>query len=146
MRKKSFARHREFALGVCFFISGMARLVYQVAWAKALGLIFGHTSWWEERVDAVTRAVDAVSAAAQDAEKEAKQDQPESLSSRMGAPARSQDCKLLKELVGERGFEPPTPWSRTTKSKHSKCFIWCRLGTRKTTLSLPQLSRTCTER
>jgi hypothetical protein len=22
-------------------------------------------------------------------------------------------CKLLKELVGERGFEPPTPWSRT---------------------------------
>jgi len=38
-------------------------------------------SWWEERVDAVTRAVDAVSAAAQDAEKEAKQDQPESFSS-----------------------------------------------------------------
>jgi len=23
-------------------------------------------------------------------------------------------CKLLKKLVGERGFEPPTPWSRTT--------------------------------
>jgi len=22
-------------------------------------------------------------------------------------------CKLLKRLVGERGFEPPTPWSRT---------------------------------
>jgi hypothetical protein len=21
--------------------------------------------------------------------------------------------KWLKELVGERGFEPPTPWSRT---------------------------------
>jgi putative transposase len=22
-------------------------------------------------------------------------------------------CKMLKILVGERGFEPPTPWSRT---------------------------------
>jgi hypothetical protein len=38
-------------------------------------------SWWEERVDAVTRAVEAVSAAAQNAEKaEAKKDQPESVS------------------------------------------------------------------
>lgn len=37
-------------------------------------------SWWEERVDAVTRAVEAVSAAAQDAEKEAKKDQPKSVS------------------------------------------------------------------
>lgn len=36
-------------------------------------------SWWEERVDAVTRAVDAVTTA-QNAEKEAKQDQPESVS------------------------------------------------------------------
>src|ERR1035437_5056930 len=24
-------------------------------------------------------------------------------------------CNLLKTLVGERGFEPPTPWSRTRK-------------------------------
>ena len=32
-------------------------------------------SWWEERVDAVTRAVEAVSAAT--AKAEAKQDQPE---------------------------------------------------------------------
>jgi hypothetical protein len=23
-------------------------------------------------------------------------------------------CKLLKIMVGERGFEPPTPWSRTS--------------------------------
>lgn len=32
-------------LGVlaCFFLSGAAGLIYQVAWAKALGLIFGHT-------------------------------------------------------------------------------------------------------
>ncbi|HEV2718105.1 MAG TPA: hypothetical protein VGU64_22770 [Terriglobales bacterium] len=37
-------------------------------------------SWWEERVDAVTRAVEAVSAASQNAEKEAKQDQPASSS------------------------------------------------------------------
>jgi hypothetical protein len=37
-------------------------------------------SWWEERVDAVTRAVDAVSAAAQNAEKETKQDQAEPVS------------------------------------------------------------------
>jgi integrase len=36
-------------------------------------------SWWEERVDAVTRAVEAVTAAAQNAEKEAKQDQPETV-------------------------------------------------------------------
>ena len=37
-------------------------------------------SWWEERVNAVTRAVEAVATAAQNAEKEAKQDQPESVS------------------------------------------------------------------
>lgn len=37
-------------------------------------------SWWEERVDAVTRAVEAVSAAAQEAEKEAKHGKTESVS------------------------------------------------------------------
>jgi hypothetical protein len=37
-------------------------------------------SWWEERVDAVTRAVDAVTIAAQNAEKEPKQEQPASAS------------------------------------------------------------------
>jgi integrase len=37
-------------------------------------------SWWEERVDAVTRAVAAVTTAARDAEKETKKDQPESIS------------------------------------------------------------------
>src|SRR5215470_8187462 len=26
------------------------------------------------------------------------------------------NCKLLKRMVGERGFEPPTPWSRTRRS------------------------------
>ena len=38
-------------------------------------------------------------------------------------------CKLLKILVGERGFEPPTPWSRTrcsTRLSHSPtcCLIY----------------------
>jgi len=28
---------------VCFFFSGAAGLIYQVAWGKALGLVFGHT-------------------------------------------------------------------------------------------------------
>lgn len=28
---------------LCFFLSGAAGLVYQVAWGKALGLVFGHT-------------------------------------------------------------------------------------------------------
>src|SRR5256712_7070846 len=40
----------------------------------------------------------------------------------LGAPAGSRNCKLLKVLVGERGFEPPTPWSRTrcsTRLSHS---------------------------
>src|SRR5579871_2075570 len=28
---------------LCFYLSGVAGLVYQVAWTKALGLVFGHT-------------------------------------------------------------------------------------------------------
>src|SRR5580698_4582652 len=28
---------------ICFFLSGAAGLIYQVAWTKALGLVFGHT-------------------------------------------------------------------------------------------------------
>lgn len=35
-------------------------------------------SWWEERVNAVTRAVEAVTTAARDAEKEARKDEPKS--------------------------------------------------------------------
>jgi spermidine synthase len=30
---------------LCFFFSGAAGLIYQVAWSKALGLIFGHTAY-----------------------------------------------------------------------------------------------------
>src|SRR6266403_1629206 len=43
MRKGSVLRDRHFGILGCFFLSGAAGLVYQVAWAKALGLIFGHT-------------------------------------------------------------------------------------------------------
>jgi len=79
-------------------------------------------SWWEERVDAVTRAVEAVTTAAREAEKEAKKDQPESISNE----AKSASC--LRIMVGERGFEPPTPWSRTwgrgTNSVAVQSFEW----------------------
>src|SRR6202049_245886 len=43
MRKESDRRDKHIAILGCFFLSGAAGLVYQVAWAKALGLIFGHT-------------------------------------------------------------------------------------------------------
>lgn len=33
------------AVFVCFFLSGAAGLIYQVAWGKALGLVFGHTAY-----------------------------------------------------------------------------------------------------
>ena len=33
------------ALLVCFFFSGAAGLIYQVAWSKELGLVFGHTAY-----------------------------------------------------------------------------------------------------
>jgi hypothetical protein len=56
-------------------------------------------SWWEERVDAVTQAVEAVINAAQNAEKEEKKNQPESVSNEwvppLAAPARGQNFKLL---------------------------------------------------
>ena len=43
MRTKSLPRQKFLAILVCFFFSGAAGLIYQVAWGKALGLIFGHT-------------------------------------------------------------------------------------------------------
>jgi spermidine synthase len=40
----SEGQHRSFpGILVCFFFSGAAGLIYQVAWGKALGLVFGHT-------------------------------------------------------------------------------------------------------
>src|ERR1700733_2409553 len=44
-------------------------------------------------------------------------------------------CKLRERLVGERGFEPPTPWSRTrcsTRLSHSPTAL--RAATRKAIL------------
>ena len=43
MTASSISRARFTLLLVCFFLSGAAGLVYQVAWGKALGLIFGNT-------------------------------------------------------------------------------------------------------
>jgi spermidine synthase len=38
-------RERYPVLQVCFFLSGAAGLIYQVAWMKALGLLFGYTAY-----------------------------------------------------------------------------------------------------
>jgi hypothetical protein len=35
--------------------------------------------------------------------------------------------KCLKRLVGERGFEPPTPWSRTRFRRLLNAIEFCRL-------------------
>src|SRR5580704_1936883 len=50
---------RDFTLTcvlLCFFLSGAAGLIYQVAWGKALGLIFGHTAYAVATVLAVFMA------------------------------------------------------------------------------------------
>jgi len=52
---------------------------------------------------------------------------------------------ILNDLVGERGFEPPTPGPRTMKLQHSKCFIWCRLGSSGYPYSLSSVVPKCTE-
>src|SRR5690242_5137657 len=43
MKKTSLPHQGPFGILLCFLLSGAAGLVYQVAWSKALGLIFGHT-------------------------------------------------------------------------------------------------------
>src|SRR5882762_2275063 len=43
MRTQSLPREKFLRILACFFFSGAAGLIYQVAWGKALGLIFGHT-------------------------------------------------------------------------------------------------------
>jgi spermidine synthase len=40
---KASSRSHLSVLLLCFFLSGSAGLIYQVAWTKALGLVFGHT-------------------------------------------------------------------------------------------------------
>ena len=43
MKPRKAAKANHLPLLACFFFSGMSGLIYQVAWIKALGLIFGHT-------------------------------------------------------------------------------------------------------
>src|SRR5258708_31200924 len=38
---------------VCFFLSGAAGLIYEIAWTKSLGLLFGHTVYANATVLAV---------------------------------------------------------------------------------------------
>ena len=45
MSDSSFRRFVLSGLLLCFFFSGAAGLIYQVAWSKSLGLIFGHTAY-----------------------------------------------------------------------------------------------------
>ena len=40
---RQMSRSSYLTVLLCFFVSGVAGLIYQVAWTKALGLIFGHT-------------------------------------------------------------------------------------------------------
>src|ERR1700739_4089623 len=56
MRKRGPERLLFSAVLVCFFLSGAAGLIYQVAWGKALGLIFGHTAYAVATVLAVFMA------------------------------------------------------------------------------------------
>jgi spermidine synthase len=43
LKTVKIASTKHIPLLACFFFSGMSGLIYQVAWIKALGLIFGHT-------------------------------------------------------------------------------------------------------
>jgi spermidine synthase len=56
MSPTSSRRENLFGVLVCFFLSGAAGLIYQVAWGKALGLIFGHTVYAVATVLAVFMA------------------------------------------------------------------------------------------
>ena len=45
MKTQSPPRQNPTGILLCFLLSGAAGLIYQVAWVKALGLIFGHTAY-----------------------------------------------------------------------------------------------------
>jgi spermidine synthase len=53
MSEQTISRAKYAAVLACFFLSGAAGLVYQVAWGKALGLVFGHTVYAVATVIAV---------------------------------------------------------------------------------------------
>lgn len=56
MKKQSPSRQNPIGILLCFLLSGGAGLIYQVAWGKALGLIFGHTVYAISTVLAVFMA------------------------------------------------------------------------------------------
>ena len=56
MKKSSSSHPSPLGIPLCFFFSGAAGLIYQVAWSKALGLIFGHTVYAISTVLAVFMA------------------------------------------------------------------------------------------
>ena len=56
VRKQSVPPPKLVGVLTCFFLSGAAGLIYQVAWAKALALIFGHTAYAVATVLAVFMA------------------------------------------------------------------------------------------
>ena len=53
MNNGSIGRPLFFGVSLCFLLSGAAGLVYQVAWSKSLGLIFGNTVYATATVLAV---------------------------------------------------------------------------------------------
>jgi spermidine synthase len=56
MKTQSPLRQSDLGILFCFLLSGAAGLIYQVAWGKALGLIFGHTAYAISTVLAVFMA------------------------------------------------------------------------------------------
>lgn len=56
MKTQSPPRRNDVGILLCFLLSGAAGLIYQVAWGKALGLIFGHTAYAISTVLAVFMA------------------------------------------------------------------------------------------
>src|SRR5215471_21298321 len=56
MKIRPFAHQTHLTILLCFFSSGAAGLIYQVAWSKSLGLIFGHTVYAISTVLAVFMA------------------------------------------------------------------------------------------
>ncbi|HEV2731708.1 MAG TPA: fused MFS/spermidine synthase, partial [Terriglobales bacterium] len=56
MKIQSPLRQNSFGILICFLLSGAAGLIYQVAWGKALGLVFGHTAYAISTVLAVFMA------------------------------------------------------------------------------------------
>lgn len=63
MKTPSRPRQNPIGILLCFLLSGTAGLIYQVAWVKALGLIFGHTIYAISTVLAVFMAGLAVGSA-----------------------------------------------------------------------------------